>query len=149
MKSRPALLAAATVVLGLLPWRGASAEDHVIVVKGLTFIPEDIQIPVGDSLTWINEDSDQHDPAAESGEFDSPTLAKGQRYSHRFDQAGNVGYFCKVHTYMRGTITVGEGPRPERPPAPERPATTAPSPNTTTTQGFPPAVVPYPGAITR
>ena len=145
---RPALaIGALTVAIAVLPLSTASAQDHLVEMKGITFIPEEIQIDVGDSLTWVNHDEDKHDPAAETGEFDSPTIEKGKTFSYKFDQPGTVPYFCKVHTYMRGRVIVGDGKRPEGAPPP-RPATTAPNWDTTTSTGFPPAVQPYPSAVT-
>lgn len=149
MKARPALvIGAMAIAVGVLPLRGASAgADHLVEMKGVSFVPEEIQIAVGDSLTWVNQDEDKHDPASKTGEFDSPTLQKGQTFTVTFDQPDTIQYFCKVHTYMQGQIVVGDGKRPEGAP-PKRPATTAPNWDTTTTTGFPPEVVPYPSAVT-
>jgi plastocyanin len=124
----------AVAVLQLGP---AGAADHTVQIKGLSFIPEELAVAVGDKVTWVNEDDDAHD--LQSDVFDAPPMQKGESFSFTFDENREVPYSCKIHTYMRGRITVGDGTAPEAggesPPPTETPTTAGP----TTTTARPPA----------
>jgi plastocyanin len=108
----------------------AAAADHTVEIKGLTFIPEEIAVGVGDSVTWVNEDDDKHD--LRSDVFDAPPMAKGESFSFTFGENQTIPYRCQIHTYMQGKITVGDG-QPQgggTPPPTETPTTEAPTPTT-------------------
>lgn len=132
MRPRHGLAVLAGIVL---TWAGlgpAGAADHTIQIKGLSFIPEEIAIGVGDQITWVNEDDDDHD--LKSDVFDAPPMHKGQTFSFTFPQSDVIEYRCQIHTYMRGRITVGDGqpsPGGEAPPSTETPPTTGPTTTTT------------------
>ncbi|HLF41127.1 MAG TPA: plastocyanin/azurin family copper-binding protein, partial [Acidimicrobiia bacterium] len=111
------------------------AADHAVEIRGLSFIPEELAVGVGDTVTWTSFDEDKHD--IEGGPLDSPELSKGDTYSAQLNEAGVVDYHCRIHTYMRGTITVGDGGSGEPGSSGEPPSTppsTAPAPTTTTTR---------------
>ena len=38
--------------------------------------------------------------------FSSPTISSGAPYSHTFAKAGTYYYYCTIHTWMHGTVTV-------------------------------------------
>ena len=65
----------------------------------------------GARVTWTNRDGVTHTitsgaPEDETGVFGSGFLSEGQSYSFNFGPEGTYSYFCEVHSYMRGTITV-------------------------------------------
>jgi plastocyanin len=76
------------------------------------YLPEDITINTGDTVKWDNVDTAAHtvtggSPAdGPSGVFDSSLLMAGLDYSFTFDDAGNYDYFCMVHPWMVGSVTV-------------------------------------------
>jgi plastocyanin len=87
------------------------AEDHVVrITPDFTYVPETVDIHVGDTVTWINDDSTPHtatrtdDPA-----FDTSLLAQGQsatiRFSRLSDERG-FEYFCGPHPFMTGHVVV-------------------------------------------
>ena len=41
--------------------------------------------------------------------FDSSLFAAGTTFSHTFEEEGTFDYFCMVHPWMVGAVTVGEG----------------------------------------
>ncbi|MGH8990609.1 MAG: plastocyanin/azurin family copper-binding protein [Acidimicrobiia bacterium] len=115
-------------------WLGcpAGAAGHTVKIKGLSFIPEEIAIAVGDQVTWLNEDDDKHDLTSDT--FDAPPMQKGESFSFSFDAPDVIEYRCQIHTYMQGKITVGDGqPAPGESPPPTE-ATTTTGPTTTTTR---------------
>jgi plastocyanin len=63
-------------------------------------------VPAGGTVTWTNSDPLEHDVTAKGGAFNSEHLAQGKTYSRRFDSAGSFDYFCSIHPFMMGTVTV-------------------------------------------
>ena len=76
------------------------------------YLPADITISTGDTVQWDNVDTAAHtvsggSPAdGPSGVFDSSLLMAGGDYYFTFDDAGNYDYFCMVHPWMVGSVTV-------------------------------------------
>jgi len=76
------------------------------------YLPQDITINAGDTVTWDNVDNAAHtvtggSPAnGPSGVFDSSLLMAKGVFSHTFDDAGYYDYFCMVHPWMIGSVTV-------------------------------------------
>ena len=76
------------------------------------YLPQDITISTGDTVQWDNVDTAAHtvtggSPAdGPSGVFDSSLLMAGLDYSFTFNDAGNYDYFCMVHPWMVGSVTV-------------------------------------------
>jgi plastocyanin len=76
------------------------------------YIPADITINTGDTVEWTNSDTAAHtvtggSPAeGPSGVFDSSLVMGGAVYSFTFNDAGSYDYFCMVHPWMVGSVTV-------------------------------------------
>ena len=82
------------------------------------FIPADVTIDVGGTVTWINEDialhnlasGTIHDTEGVGTLFGGATLLMppGDEYSFTFDdfEPGTYPYFCFLHPHMSGTVTV-------------------------------------------
>jgi len=91
------------------------------------FIPADITIGVGDEVTWSNDDTAAHTVTSGSaadgpdGNFDSSLFMAATTFSVTFDEAGTYPYFCMVHPWMVGTVTVGAAMAEEEMMAEEEP----------------------------
>ncbi|MBT3474240.1 MAG: tetratricopeptide repeat protein [Thaumarchaeota archaeon] len=76
------------------------------------YLPQDITIRIGDAVQWNNVDTAPHtvtgvNPADDSSAvFDSNMLEMGNSYSFTFHDTGNYDYFCMVHPWMVGSVTV-------------------------------------------
>src|SRR5215204_6578634 len=77
---------------------------------GNSYNPNPIEIKVGDTVTWINNDSSPHTVTSSSDEgnitFDSDVLRRGETFSFTFDQEGQYPYLCTLHPSMIGTVVV-------------------------------------------
>jgi plastocyanin len=79
----------------------------VIGMRSLRFKPDHVQVPVGQQITWRNDESVGHDVKADSGaSFASDTFTKDKTFSWTPDKAGTVTYECTLHPGMTGTIDV-------------------------------------------
>jgi len=76
------------------------------------YLPADITINAGDTVEWINVDTAAHtvtggSPAdGPSGVFDSSLVMASANYAFTFDDAGSYDYFCMVHPWMVGSVSV-------------------------------------------
>lgn len=84
------------------------AETGVVTVsiQDFAFKESTIEIPVGTTVEWVNEDSFAHSVVAEGGAFESEDLAAGATFRFTFDTAGDFAYFCGIHPSMLGTVVV-------------------------------------------
>ncbi len=78
------------------------------------FLPYEVSINVGDTVTWVNDDTAAHTATGgnpvdgPSGVFDSSLVIAGTSFSFTFEEAGTYEYFCMVHPWMTGFVIVGE-----------------------------------------
>ncbi len=76
------------------------------------YIPYEVRIAVGGTVTWSNNDSASHTvtggrmPEGPSGAFDSSLFMGGNTFSHTFDKSGEYQYYCMVHPWMTGVVIV-------------------------------------------
>jgi plastocyanin len=84
-----------------------AAGSHDIVVDNFSFAPGTASVPVGTIVTWTNRDDVPHTVVGTERQFKSPVLDTGEQFTHRFDAAGTVKYFCSLHPKMTGQVVVG------------------------------------------
>jgi plastocyanin len=75
------------------------------------FIPSSITVVTGSTVTWSNDDTAAHTvtsgkDATPDGIFDSSLFMAGKTFSHTFESAGEYPYYCLVHPWMAGSVTV-------------------------------------------
>ena len=101
---RRALPLAALALALAAPAAGASV--RTVDMPGKFFVPPNVTVLAGDTVTWTNGDAFDHDVAALGGAFDSGHVSPGQRFSHTFATAGHYPYRCTIHPFMAGTVDV-------------------------------------------
>ncbi|MGG6460362.1 MAG: plastocyanin/azurin family copper-binding protein [Candidatus Eiseniibacteriota bacterium] len=77
------------------------------------FVPDDLKVKVGTTVTWTNGDTTLHTVTSgtpEGGnsgtEFDSSYIAAGKTFQHTFNTAGKFDYYCTLHPFMKGEVEV-------------------------------------------
>jgi len=80
-------------------------------VEDICYIPPNIIVEKGKSVTWLNEDSSFHSVTSgfypePSGLFDSGHLDPYQSYTLSFDEYGTYDYFCTLHPWMKAQVIV-------------------------------------------
>jgi len=126
----PIILSLFVLFFFTLPDANANSEFFVSNTKGSynlgcelnnsCFEPYVVNILVGDTVTWTNNDDAIHVVVSntpnttsleyfEDGEyFDSGFLKTDESFSYTFNQEGIFGYFCTLHPWMNGYVTVGD-----------------------------------------
>jgi len=128
-------LAAVAFLVPIMTSGPASAEDHKNEIKGLSFNPEQITVRAGDSVTWVNEDSDRHHLMGDG--FESNDLTHEATFTTEFPEPAQLTYHCTIHTYMEGKIVV-LNPDGSVPPTTAGEPEAPPAPSTTTSSTRPP-----------
>ena len=79
------------------------------------YIPAQITVGVGETVTWSNDDTAAHTVSSGTieggpdGLFDSGLFTAGTTFSQTFEEEGTFDYFCVVHPWMVGSVTAGAG----------------------------------------
>jgi len=84
------------------------------------FIMADTWVSPGSTVTWINNDAAAHtvtsgSNATADGKFDSGLINPGKTFTYTFEEEGTYQYFCMVHPWMTGIVTVNLHAVPEFP----------------------------------
>jgi plastocyanin len=103
-----ALLAAGLPSLGATGDAVVDAAARAVTIKidNFAFAPPDLTIAAGTKVTWKNEDGEVHRVKDDHNGFSSAALDTDDSYSHTFATPGVYHYFCTIHPYMVGKITV-------------------------------------------
>lgn len=92
-------------------------QQQNVTIKGLSFEPSDILIPVGGTVTWTNLDTRMHSIQIEDGRAPSGPFPMGQQTASTFYEVGKFAYHCEIHSIMTGVVNVNASiPRPSPPP---------------------------------
>ena len=95
-------LAAGAVVLGPNLWAPTTplqARQPTITIPSDSYVPAAIVISVGETVTWINKDSDKHTAVTLPEAPEAFTLAAypGKSVTHKFTKPGVYAYYCQEH----------------------------------------------------
>jgi len=75
-------------------------------IKQFQFSQPALTVPVGTTVTWVNQDQDAHTVTADDGRFTSTGLDHGEEFSYRFTAPGTYAYHCALHPHMTARIVV-------------------------------------------
>ena len=81
------------------------------------YMTSNLIISTGTTITWINSDTLPHTVTSGSdgmntvgldtpNGFDSGFMSGSDEYDHTFDVAGFYDYYCQLHPWMQGSVTV-------------------------------------------
>ncbi|HYY89161.1 MAG TPA: cytochrome P460 family protein [Chloroflexota bacterium] len=77
-----------------------------IPIQQYSFLPAEVTVRAGTTVTWSNEDEAVHTVTAVDKSWDSGRLPIGGTFSQTFTDAGEYDFFCTIHPTMKGTISV-------------------------------------------
>ncbi len=88
------------------------ASDISCAESGSCFLPGEVTIGVGESVTWHNDSGVIHTVTSGNAEdgpdgvFDSSIIMSDDTFTHTFTETGQYEYFCSIHPWMTGTVIV-------------------------------------------
>jgi len=105
-----AMLAGAVATVRLAHPPSVEATQEVVVsMQGDRYVPEEIAVAAGTTVTWVNEDYESgewHDAIAEAGAFFFDSVPPGDAFSFTFHVPGDYVYYCDLHEGMFGRVIV-------------------------------------------
>ena len=87
----------------------AAPTVHTILIDGMRFIPQTVEVRRGDTVVWRNKDPFPHTATAataSAGGPASPAIAAGASWTYKAVKSGNYSYVCTLHTTMTGLLVV-------------------------------------------
>lgn len=119
-----ALVVVLALALALAAGDQAGASHETVQARDDFFLPAELTLEVGDTVTWVNQGERSHtvtssgDPTTEGDEgqgFDT-TLKPGESFTLTITEPTTVPYFCRFHgaqdgSGMAGTFTAQEQAR--------------------------------------
>ena len=85
---------------------GVNAATPHVQITQFAFVPAQITVPVGATVTWTNGDDETHTVTAVDRAYTSSGLEHNETYAHQFTAPGTYRYFCALHPHMTATIVV-------------------------------------------
>ena len=82
------------------------AEDATVKIDNFTFVPAQLTVKGGTTVTWRNEDDIPHTVTSATRLFKSKALDTDDSFSFTFTEPGTYEYFCSLHPRMTATIVV-------------------------------------------
>jgi plastocyanin len=81
--------------------------DTVELPKSYRFEPEAIEVDVGTTVTWVNQDDFPHNVHLLDGSDRTEPLPVGESAQVTFEEPGTIEYECSLHPQqMQGTVLV-------------------------------------------
>jgi plastocyanin len=84
----------------------ADAPTRTVMMPGKLYDPARLDVLVGTTVAWKNDDSINHTATAEDDSFASGYIPPGGTFSYTFRQQGRFEFRCTIHKQMRGEIDV-------------------------------------------
>jgi plastocyanin len=104
---------AVATALALLAWPAANPPGAAglqpppqILIQDFRFVPSELTIRAGETVSWTNRDEDVHTVVSDDGLFRSPALDTQESFSFTFKRPGTYRFTCSFHPRMTGTIIV-------------------------------------------
>ena len=97
--------------------------DKFVEIKNLQFVPIELVVAAGTTITWRNLDPDDHDITSglsvlgrqtrdmkqtkfPDGKFASGLFGKGKTFSVTLEEKGEYKYYCNIQPFMIAKIVV-------------------------------------------
>ena len=75
-------------------------------MPGKLYAPSRLDVLVGTTVTWQNVDRSTHTVTEDDDAFDSGHIRPGESFSMEFPKSGTFRFYCTIHRFMRGELSV-------------------------------------------
>jgi len=83
---------------------GPAASSVTVTMQNLAFNPAQVDVATGGTVTFVNNDTVQHNVAGDS--WSSGPLDPGKSFTQTFSTAGAIPVRCLIHPSMTMTVNV-------------------------------------------
>ena len=77
-----------------------------MTIPGKLYEPAHLDVLVGTTVTWKNDDALNHTVTADGDAFDSGYVPPGGTFTFTFAQQGRYPFHCTIHKFMKGEVDV-------------------------------------------
>ena len=84
----------------------AAGKSHTVRIEGMKFVPERLEVDVGDTVRWTNKDFLPHTVTAKEPRVESGDMAPGKTWTFTARKKGEIDYICRLHPVMKGVLVV-------------------------------------------
>lgn len=77
---------------------------HVVEISRMQFNPQELTIPAGDTVVWVNNDMTNHCVTEVNKSWTSSSLEPARSFKKAITKT--TDYFCAIHVVMKGKIIV-------------------------------------------
>jgi plastocyanin len=84
----------------------AHAATVTVQITRVAYVPDSVKVKVGDTVTWTNADTANHQVLSRAGGFTSPVLTPGAQFSYTFTKEGRFGIEDPLQQRPRLRMTV-------------------------------------------
>jgi plastocyanin len=81
-----------------------SPKTYTVSIKGFEFVPEKLEVNIGDTVIWKNEDIVPH--LVDAFDFRSKSMDQSESWTYQAKQKGDFPYICKFHPTMKAELIV-------------------------------------------
>jgi plastocyanin len=85
---------------------GTVGEQPVVEIKNNSFSPQKLTVKKGQTVKWVNKDTQIHTVIDLGDSFISKNLLTDGEYIHTFEDSGTYNYYCSTHPSMQAEIIV-------------------------------------------
>lgn len=102
VKALAAMLAIVMISFGSVT--AANAKTHNIDIASFEFSVAELNVEVGDTITWTNKDGAPHTATALDGSWTTQTLKKGESETITVIAGMGLEYRCNIHRNMKAKL---------------------------------------------
>jgi plastocyanin len=78
----------------------------MVTIVDFAFDAAVLEVPVGTTVRWVNNDQFAHSVVAADDSFVSDNLQTGATFEFTFNSVGTFDYICGIHPSMLGQVKV-------------------------------------------
>lgn len=104
------LLAGAAALLVAAPAPATTAKTVAMDISKAGFVPSTVSITAGDSVSWTNKDTANHQVVCKTCPFTSTVLAPGGGFTFQFTKSGNFAIIDPLNHNKKATVKVAAAP---------------------------------------
>jgi plastocyanin len=103
---RALVLATLFALFGAATALPAEAPTRAVTMPGKLYEPSTLDVLVGTTVTWRNDDSTNHTVTADEDAFSSGYVPPGGSFTFTFTKQGHYAFHCTIHKLMKGEVDV-------------------------------------------
>ena len=84
----------------------AEPRVHEVIIQSFAFVPERLEVSVGDIVRWTNNDLAPHTATAVEFGWDTEIIDNGESAEVVATQGMELTYFCVFHPHMKASLVI-------------------------------------------